>query len=476
MFNNNQILTETQIYKAQENQKIDEQHTKIPTWYKIVKGCTIICILGFIAGHTIITGYYCNSRVMYYGMLQYAYVNSAKIAVCLAFLVISLIVTKRATKPTSSAKSRNTTLIADLVANLVFIALLTADLVIFMKQFDNIDYGPLTIINGNQTQIHWYTKAKTSSMVQVGGDVYSDPAASHYHNVLVNGTNFNYAIEGFDQSFSYALPQETKKFIVMTDIHGHDEYLTAMDQDYDFGLFAGDYSYGGMAFEFSKTFKRAHQKPLILAVGNHDSVGQIDSLVTRPRNFYQSVNGVGFYVIYILNDESLWSAQRVNHDCVDEALDFINQNAYLSENNSHVFIVSHRAVYSAGENGSDAYFTTKFEEFMATTQLKNIRCVFSGHDHVFSAFKKDNVMYLVAGSGGGPLDGMMDMGARSWDTEEISGPLPEKDSSMMGYQHHLESFVTYTRTEVNIESGKIVYHVRDLTTMEVKTTFEQVIQ
>ncbi|CAL5977826.1 Alkaline_phosphatase [Hexamita inflata] len=46
----------------------------------------------------------------------------------------------------------------------------------------------------------------------------------------------------------------------------------------------------------------------------------------------------------------------------------------------------------------------------------------------------------------------------------------------MGYQHHLESFVTYTRTEVNIEPGKIVYQVRDLTTMEVKTTFEQVIQ
>ncbi|CAL5974496.1 Alkaline_phosphatase [Hexamita inflata] len=107
---------------------------------------------------------------------------------------------------------------------------------------------------------------------------------------------------------------------------------------------------------------------------------------------------------------------------------------------------------------------------------KDIRAVFSGHSHVFAAFKRKDLFYFVNGVGGGALDKVHSekkMGERVWITEELHGGLVEVNDQSYGYQHHLDSYSKYTRTEVQFEGNTIVYTIRDLDTNEVVQTYEQ---
>ncbi|CAL6014700.1 Calcineurin-like_phosphoesterase superfamily domain-containing protein [Hexamita inflata] len=113
------------------------------------------------------------------------------------------------------------------------------------------------------------------------------------------------------------------------------------------------------------------------------------------------------------------------------------------------------------------------EDFMSKHKTNQIRAVFSGHDHVFNAFRNENVYYFINGAGGGPLDHVKKQGARSWTEEELKGPMDAKGDGMMGYQYHLNSYRKYTRTEVELQQGKITYIVRDLDTGAVLNTYEQ---
>ncbi|CAL6014706.1 Alkaline_phosphatase [Hexamita inflata] len=432
---------------------------------KIIQIIQYIAILYIAIMHSVITGTYLVSKVLFYGSLQRAYINSVKIAICLLFILVYFLVVKK--------HKTLKTIQRQIIINLLFIILLIVDLIFFMKQFKDIDYGPLAIINGNQTQIHWFTKNKSSSMVTVDDIIYSDDAKSNYHNILVNQTNFSYQVSAIsNQVFTYSLPSAISKFVVLTDIHSNSHYLEQMSTDYDFALLCGDYSYGGMAHEFSKTFRKTHNKPLILAAGNHDSIGQVDQLITRPTNFYQKIGDNGFFFIYVLNNDLVWHSY-LNHSRTDAAFNFLEQNLHLSENDSNVFIVSHQAVYSTGDFGSIAYFTTKMEDFMSKHKTNQIRAVFSGHYHVFNAFRNENVYYFINGAGGGPLDHVKKQGARSWTEEELKGPMDAKGDGMMGYQYHLNSYRKYTRTEVELQQGKITYIVRDLDTGAVLNTYEQ---
>ncbi|CAL6059504.1 Alkaline_phosphatase [Hexamita inflata] len=453
------VSTQSQVQKTVQLQ----QTLKILKFIRIVQ---YFAILYFAIVHAVITGTYLVSKVIFYGSLQRAYLNSIKIAVCISVILIQMLVVRR---------YKTVKIIqAQIIFNLLFIILLTLDLVYFLQQFRDIDYGPLTIINGNQTQIHWYTKKRSSSMVTVDDTIINDDSKSNFHNVLINQTNFSFKVSNISAlTYNYSLPSSISKFVVMTDIHSNGHYIEQMSSDYDFALLCGDYSYGGLPHEFSKTFRKSHNKPLILAAGNHDSLGQIDRLITRPTNFYQKIGDNGFYFIYVLNTDLVYHS-HLNHSRTDAAFTFLNENLYLSNNDKNVFIVSHQAVYSTGDFGSIKYFTEKMEEFMNINTNKRIRAVFSGHDHVFNAFRRLDTLYFVNGAGGGPLDNVKSQGARSWSGEELKGPMPENGDREMGYQYHLNSYRKYTRTEVGIMAGKIEYTVRDLDSGKVLNVYEQI--
>ncbi|CAL6103902.1 Calcineurin-like_phosphoesterase superfamily domain-containing protein [Hexamita inflata] len=116
------------------------------------------------------------------------------------------------------------------------------------------------------------------------------------------------------------------------------------------------------------------------------------------------------------------------------------------------------------------------EQFIDVHPELKIRAIFSGHDHLFSAFKRNQQLFFVAGAGGGKIDPMTNKNFaknRQWPKKELHGPLPVLNDACYGYEHHLDSWMQFTRTEVNFYAEKIVYQVRDLTNDNIIASYEQ---
>ncbi|CAL6096332.1 Alkaline_phosphatase [Hexamita inflata] len=441
----------------------------------------VAVLLALIGTHIYITADYFNSFVSFYGYYNYCVFNLIKLIILLFTLNMYVLFTRRIynkgrmcckSKPLSPL-SKDQIIFVYTCFIFVIIAFIV-DLVIFMNQFMNVSYGPVTVINGGQTQIHWYTDKKSGSTVKTNSKIYSTDELTKFHNVLVDETNFDYQIDGIDANFTYQLPNDINKFIVMTDIHCIDQYTHNMDLDYDFNLLVGDYSYGGLPHEFARTFKNMHQKPVIMAVGNHDALGYHDQLVQREANFYQRIGKLGFYFLFVMKTNNLADCQFVNDSRVDDSIEFLNQNIHLSSQDEHVFIVTHQPMYSTDMYGSHKYFTEQIEAFLDQNQDKKIRAVFSGHDHIFSAFRRGYQYQFINGAAG-PIDDMHSIlnGNRVWKEDSLSGPLEVKDDRCLGYQQHLDSVMKVTRTEVTFQGNQIQYTIRDLDTNEVFKVYMQ---
>ncbi|CAL5997677.1 Calcineurin-like_phosphoesterase superfamily domain-containing protein [Hexamita inflata] len=64
-------------------------------------------------------------------------------------------------------------------------------------------------------------------------------------------------------------------------------------------------------------------------------------------------------------------------------------------------------------------------------------------------------------------------GNRTWSENEIHGKQKIVSDNCYGYDLHLDSWMKFTRTEVNIHSDKIVYDVRDLNSDTILKSYEQ---
>ncbi|CAL6005731.1 Calcineurin-like_phosphoesterase domain-containing protein [Hexamita inflata] len=237
--------------------------------------------------NSVLVGIFFNSKVYFYGSKQYGLFIFLKWLIILFTLVIvgSIHIASRKVQNIDRKNIRYNILSG--ICYSLFI-LVVVDLIVFFVQNPPVNYGPITIINGDQTQIHWYTEdEQTFNLTSTAGTF----SYQKYHNVFVNSSNFNFTIPGITilSNYQYKLPPVISKFIVTTDLHSQSKYIKAMNQDYDFHLMAGDYSSGGLAREFAGTFNGIHKKPLILAVGNHDRLGDVDQLIPRPTNYYQKI-------------------------------------------------------------------------------------------------------------------------------------------------------------------------------------------
>ncbi|CAL5997627.1 Alkaline_phosphatase [Hexamita inflata] len=312
-------------------------------------------------------------------------------------------------------------------------------------------YGPLSFIHEDGTRIHWAARF----------------GSKYYHSTTYPGSNFNYTFQG--KQYENVLPDQISKFVVMTDIHQNNQYTSTMSTDYDFAVFCGDYSSSGKVAEFSRAFSGMPTKPLLMAMGNHDEPGNFSQVNGREKNFFQKVRNLGFYFIHVQQGTPIVDAE------VDRGIQFILDNINLGVQSDHVFIVVHHPVFSTGEFGSHQYFSQKIEQLITDHPELKIRATFSGHDHMFSAFQKGSQFFFVNGAGGGGIDQMTDSsyGVRQWPSEELHGPQSIVADNCYGYDLHLDSWMKFTRTEVNFEPGKIVYNVRDLDSDVVLKSYEQ---
>ena len=65
---------------------------------------------------------------------------------------------------------------------------------------------------------------------------------------------------------------------------------------------------------------------------------------------------------------------------------------------------------------------------------------------------------------------------RIWNAAELHGPIDwctAENDRCQGYDKHLDSYATFTRTEVELEKGKVTYTVRELNTWKVLQVYKQ---
>ncbi|CAL6041082.1 Alkaline_phosphatase [Hexamita inflata] len=326
-------------------------------------------------------------------------------------------------------------------------------------------YGPIAFMHEQGTRIHWCTNEKVESQ-QVGYPSSNDSSKSHYHSTFVNSTNFNYSLPGSNIQQTYYLPEVIKKFVIMTDTHNNSKYTSLLNNiEFDFMLHNGDNCEDGDLSELVTGFANWPTKPMLFATGNHDyDFNNFAHVTERPLHYFQQIRNIGVFVIYTLNGQDV------------DAFNFLKDNAHLALDSEHVFIISHQPTYTTGEHGSNKTLSVQMERFIDTHQNLNLRAVFSGHSHVFTAFKRNDLFYFVNGVGGGALDKVHSekkMGERVWITEELHGGLVEVDEKSYGYQYHLDSYSKFTRTEVQFDGNRITYSIRDLDSNEVVQTYEQ---
>ncbi|CAL5996176.1 Alkaline_phosphatase [Hexamita inflata] len=340
----------------------------------------------------------------------------------------------------------------------ILVSVIIYVVVIMFSLVDKLYYGPLAFIHEDRTRIHWATFQENKQ----------DKNA--YHDKIYDQTIFDYRIKGFNQKYSYNLPETINNFIVMTDIHLNNHYISTMSTDYDFAVLCGDYSYSGLMSEFAEGLNGMPTKPLLMVKGNHDDCSdEFIKVNGRQNNYFQKVRNIGFYFIYVQNKGPIVDER------VDIGIQFINDNIHLGTDLEHIFIVVHYPVYSTGEFGSYQYFTKKMEDLIQNHPELKVRATFSGHDHLFAAFKNGAQYYFVTGAGGGSIDQMTDAsyGNRQWSAEELHGSLPIVAENDYGYNHHLDSWMKFTRTEVNFEQSMIVYNIRDLDTNQILVSYQQ---
>ena len=98
-------------------------------------------------------------------------------------------------------------------------------------------------------------------------------------------------------------------------------------------------------------------------------------------------------------------------NCNDTRIDLVFEwlEKAIHTNDEHKFLILHHPIYSTGTFGSHPKLAHRMEKFLDDHQNENIRAVFTGHDHQFSAFSRKNVMMFVNGVGGGSYDGQPDI-------------------------------------------------------------------
>ncbi|CAL5996461.1 Alkaline_phosphatase [Hexamita inflata] len=328
-----------------------------------------------------------------------------------------------------------------------------------------LSYGPLAFIHEDKTRIHWGSNSKSNTVLNSVNLDYSEETLSRYHSVVVdNNQEFSYQIMGKSKKYDYSLPPAINKFVVLTDIHSNNRYLSNMATDYDFCVLCGDYSNSGKYGQFQQSFVGMPQKPILAVVGNHDFRGDYYQFLQRTVNFYQQVRNLGFFYLWVQEGDDA------------AAFQFLNDNAHLAAGDEHVFIVVHHPIYSTGEFGADIQISQQMEQFIDSHSHLKFRAVFSGHDHQFSAFKRNEQYFFVTGAGGGKIDQMTSKSfaeERQWPAKELHGPLAVLNDECYGYEHHIDSWMQFTRTEVNFYADKIVYQVRNLKNNNILASYEQ---
>ena len=175
------------------------------------------------------------------------------------------------------------------------------------------------------------------------------------------------------------------------------------DNNPDFVVHTGDYVSAGTveAYEtefFAPAAPLMRNTPLFPSRGNHDTSIAYDYVFDTPAN-----NPAGSELYYSFD---YGPAHFICLDTTIISTDPANaQNVWLEGDlaanaQPWTFVFFHHPPYSSGSHGDTVNVQTAwvplFEEY-------DVTMVFNGHDHIYDAYLKEDVYYIVTGGGGAPL-------------------------------------------------------------------------
>jgi hypothetical protein len=147
--------------------------------------------------------------------------------------------------------------------------------------------------------------------------------------------------------------------------------------------------------------------PFYLARGNHEGNDEASEEILRQHMYYPLER---FYYsfreshcLFIILDTQEKDEDRAilgkQRDWLFSQLDSASADTSVS----HIFLFMHQPLYPQGSHkGNNLQNADELHACFLTHQ--KIRAVFSGHDHLFNRFVKDDMIYITTGGGGGDLN------------------------------------------------------------------------
>lgn len=274
--------------------------------------------------------------------------------------------------------------------------------------------------------IMWESSYDRTGTVRLGdGREFHSSEPEEIHEVRVTGlepgTRYRYTVEcaGEIVEGEFATAPEAGKpytFVVFGDsrsrVGSHQMVVNRVRREVpDFILGTGDMVNDGYQeaewqqfFEIERNLLR--ENAMFPSVGNHDRQGRgrtadnyrkyfsLPENSPDPERYYAFTYGNARFLIldsntysFSLSDQTAWIEQQL-------------QAARLDKSIEHIFVSMHHPPFSVSLHGGQ---TELRERWTPLYEKYRVDAVFSGHDHVYSRARRNNVHYFVSGGGGAPL-------------------------------------------------------------------------
>jgi hypothetical protein len=171
----------------------------------------------------------------------------------------------------------------------------------------------------------------------------------------------------------------------------------------DLVVHTGDYSSVGLDVQYNSQFfapaaPLLRNTPMFTTRGNHDTSVVYDYVFDTPAN---NPEGSEWYYSFDYGAAHFVSLDTPALVSGNGAAETAWLQADLAANTKPwTFVFFHHPPFSSGSHGDTLQVQ---QQWLPIFEQYNVTMAFSGHDHIYDAYLKDDVYYIVTGGGGAPL-------------------------------------------------------------------------
>ncbi len=179
----------------------------------------------------------------------------------------------------------------------------------------------------------------------------------------------------------------------------------------DFAVCTGDSIYGASSLarlrlqykDYTDTVVSLFGGKVYQTIGNHEAFGTKSS-----QEFFQKELGSLYYSFDKGDSHFIVLDGDVNGEegkITGDQLAWLKDDLYKARAAGHKFVFLHRPLYPVGGHTGSSMDTSRVDRdaLHGLFARNRITAVFSGHEHLFNAQKRNGVIYIISGGGGGEL-------------------------------------------------------------------------